>query len=152
MPKIKNKSAAIDEILARLPAAQRIALERIRKLIPTIAPAAEECISYGLPAFRIAGRPLIAFGAAKKHCSVFPMSGTIVAKLAPALERFETSKGTIRFTPENPIPAMLLKKIVKARAAEIAALADKSMRSPPQERQRGHRKAQTSKRRISRDG
>jgi uncharacterized protein YdhG (YjbR/CyaY superfamily) len=109
----------IDEYLATVSAEQRAALQRIRKAVRAAAPGAEECISYGLPAFRIDGKGLAAFGAASSHCSFFPMSGKTVATLAEDLEGYDTSKGTIRFPPGNPLPAALVKKLVKARMAEI---------------------------------
>lgn len=123
--------ATIDEYLARVPAEQRAALQALRRTIRAAAPAAEECISYLMPAFR-QGRMLVAFAAAKAHCSFFPMSSTTVAAHAKELARFETSKGTIRFTPERSLPATVVRKIVRARLAENAALdAGRPKRSAP---------------------
>lgn len=116
-----RKTNPIDAYLAKLPADQRAALGRLRKQIRAAAPKAEECLSYGLPAFRHAGRPLVGFGASAKHCSLFPMNGTTVAAFKAELEDFSTSKGTIRFTPDRPLPAALVRRIVKARVAENAA-------------------------------
>jgi uncharacterized protein YdhG (YjbR/CyaY superfamily) len=86
-------------------------------LIRAAAPEAEECISYGMPAFR-QGRMLVAFAAAAKHCSFFPMSGKTVAAHADLLAPYDTSKGTIRFPPEKPLPAALVRRLVKARLEE----------------------------------
>lgn len=111
----------IDTYLAALPAEQRRALEKLRRTIRAAAPRAEEGISYGLAAFRLDGRPLVAFGATPNHLSFFPMSGTMVAAFKDQLAGYSTSKGTIRFQPDKPIPAALLKKIVQARIAENSA-------------------------------
>jgi uncharacterized protein YdhG (YjbR/CyaY superfamily) len=114
-PGIKAKT--IDDYLAALSDDKRAALEKLRKTIRAAAPAAEECISYGLPAFRLNG-PLVAFGATANHCAFYPMSGSTVAAHKDALEGYDTSKGTIRFQPDKPLPATLVRKIVRARIAE----------------------------------
>jgi uncharacterized protein YdhG (YjbR/CyaY superfamily) len=119
----KSKAAknSIDDYLAALPDDQRGTLERLRKAIRTAAPRAEECISYQLPAFRLDGQLLVAFGATAKHCGFYPMSGTAVAAHGDELKGYSTSKGTIRFQPDKPLPAALVRKIVKYRIAENAA-------------------------------
>ena len=109
-----------DTYLATLPPAQRAALEKLRKTIKSAAPKAEECISYQLCAFRQNG-PLVAFGATKNHCALYLMSGTTLENFKADLIKFHTSKGTIRFQPENPLPATLIRKLVKARIAENVA-------------------------------
>jgi uncharacterized protein YdhG (YjbR/CyaY superfamily) len=101
-----------------LPEDDRLALERLRKIVHAMAPGAEECVSYGLAAFRHNGRMLVALGAAKSHCSFYLMSNQTVAQFAHELERFETRTGTIRFQPDQPLPAALVKKLVRARIAE----------------------------------
>lgn len=122
MAKRTSKPAGIHAAyLAGIGPDQRAALERLRAAILAAAPRAEEGVSYGLPAFRLDGKPLAAFSAAKNHCSFYPMSGALVAQHADALAGFDTSKGTIRFTPEKPLPAALVRKIVKARIAEMAS-------------------------------
>lgn len=108
----------MDAYLAALGDDQRQALERLRRTIRAAAPRAEECISYGVPAFRLDGKVLVGFGAAKEHCTFFPMSGTTVAAHTRELKRYETSKGAVRFTVERPLPAALVRKLVKARIAE----------------------------------
>src|SRR5512139_2025981 len=100
-----SRANAIDDYLARLPREQRAALERIRKAIRAAVPKGEECISYGVPAFRVDGKVLVGFGAASGHCTFFPMSGTITAAHRDELSRYETSKGAIRFPAERPLPA-----------------------------------------------
>jgi uncharacterized protein YdhG (YjbR/CyaY superfamily) len=111
----------VDGYLAALPADQRAALERLRRTIRAAAGDAQECIRYGLPAFELDGRPLVYFGAAAEHCSFYPGSGAAVAAFAEELAGYDTSKGTIRFTPRAPLPAGLVRRIVKARIAENRA-------------------------------
>lgn len=114
------KPKTIDEYLAAVSADKRAALEKLRKTIKAAAPKAEECISYGMPAFRLNGRVLVCFGAGANHCAFYPSSGSIVAAFAEELKGYDTSKGTIRFAADKPLPAALVKKIVKARIAENA--------------------------------
>jgi uncharacterized protein YdhG (YjbR/CyaY superfamily) len=113
-----GKPKTVDDYLAALPRDQRAALEGIRKAIRAAVPEGEECISYGVPAFRVDGRVLVGFGAASRHCTFFPMSGTITATHAAELSRYETSKGAIRFPAERPLPATLVRKLVRWRLAE----------------------------------
>jgi uncharacterized protein YdhG (YjbR/CyaY superfamily) len=115
-----SKPRTIDEYLAAVSDDQRAALEKLRKTIKSAAPKAEECISYQLAAFRLHGRPLVAFGATATHCAFYPMSGSTVAAHKDELEGYQTSKGTIRFQASKPLPAALVKKLVKARIAEMA--------------------------------
>ena len=111
------KPQSIDDYLARLPDEQREALQKLRIIIRRVAPHAEECISYGIPAFRQNGM-LVGFGATPKHCAFYLMSSTMVENFAKELEKYDTSKGTIRFQPDQPLPATLVRKLVKARLAE----------------------------------
>ena len=115
MPRIKAKT--IDEYLGALNDDQRTALEKLRKTIQAAAPKAEECISYGLPAFRLNGL-LVAFGAATNHSAFYPMSASTIADHKKDLKGYDTSKGTIRFPAGKPLPATLVRKLVKARIAE----------------------------------
>jgi uncharacterized protein YdhG (YjbR/CyaY superfamily) len=115
---MKGKPRTIDEYLAPLSADKRAALKKLRRAIRAAAPKAEECISYGLAAFRLDGRPLVAFGATGTHCAFYPMSSTTVAAHEDELAAYDTSKGTIRFPPDRPLPAALVRKVVKARIAE----------------------------------
>lgn len=108
----------IDAYLAGLEKDQRAALERVRKAVKAAAPRAEEGFSYGLPAFRLDGKPIAGFAAAASHCSYYPMSGAIVEALADDLAGYETSKGAIRFPPSAVLPAALIRKLVRARIAE----------------------------------
>jgi len=95
---------------------KRRALEKLRKDIKAAAPKVEECISYGVPSYRLNGKFLMSYGAAAKHCAFYP--GATVQRLGKELSGYDTSKGTIRFSADKPLPATLVRKIVKARIAE----------------------------------
>ncbi len=112
-----GKPRTIDEYLAALSDEKRAALEKLRRTIRTAAPKAEECISYQLPAFRLNGM-LVAFGASANHCAFYPMSSATVEAHKDELQGYDTSKGTIRFQAAKPLPAALVRKLVKARIAE----------------------------------
>jgi len=105
----------INEYLRTVPSDQRAALNKLRRTIRAAFPRAEECISYGIPAFRLDGRVVAWFAAAARHCSFFP--GGVVDSFKSELADYETSKGTIRFQPDHPLPAGLVKKLIKARIA-----------------------------------
>jgi uncharacterized protein YdhG (YjbR/CyaY superfamily) len=107
----------IDEYLSRLPADQRAALQKLRAMIRAAAPKAEEAINYQIPMFRLNGM-LVGFGARKGHCALYTMSKATVKALGSELAAFDTSPGTIRFSPEAPLPAALVKKVVRLRVAE----------------------------------
>ena len=115
---MKTKPKTIDEYLAGVSAEKRAALEKLRKAVRSVAPKAEEYISYGLAAFRLNGRPLVAFGATAKHCAFYLMSSSTVAAHKDELKDYDTSKGTIRFQADDPLPVALVRKLVKARIAE----------------------------------
>ena len=119
---MNRKPKDIDHYLSKLGAEQRKTLEKLRQAIRRAAPKAVECISYQIPAYRLEGRLLVAFGAAKKHCSFFPMSSATLKRHQKELRGYETSKGTIRFSIDEPLPARLVGKIVKARMAQNAAI------------------------------
>jgi uncharacterized protein YdhG (YjbR/CyaY superfamily) len=102
--------------LAALPKEQRAALEKIRKTIRSAAPKAEEVISYGIPAFRYNGYGLVWFAAWKDHLSLYP----IPRGFQRDLKGYKTAKGTIQFAPDKPLPATLVRKLVRARLAETA--------------------------------
>ncbi len=107
----------IDEYLAGIPEPARSTLNKVRAAIRSAAPAeATEAISYGIPTFKYKGS-LIAFAAFSNHCSLFPMSGSVIEMFKDELKAFQTSKGTIRFPMDKPLSAALLKKMVKARVA-----------------------------------
>ena len=116
----KTKIKSVTDYLNELPENVYIALENIRQIIKYLVPDAEETISYQVPSYKYKGM-LVGFGAAKNHCSFFVMSSTLLNDFKDDIQGFETSTGTIRFTPEKPIPNDLITKIVMARLAENEA-------------------------------
>jgi len=115
-----KKARTIDEYLEGLTVEKRAALEKVRRAVHAAAPGAEECISYGMPAFRLNGKLIAGFKAAAHHCSYHPMSGATVATLKADLGTYDTSPGTIRFSPSAGLPVTLIRKLVRARIAEVA--------------------------------
>jgi uncharacterized protein YdhG (YjbR/CyaY superfamily) len=111
---------SVDEYLTNVPADMHRALQKLRKTIRAAAPEAEEVISYQMPAFRHHWM-LGYYAAFKDHCSFFVGSATARRKFARELKPFAAGKGTVRFTPQKPLPAELVKRIVKERVAENEA-------------------------------
>ena len=118
MAPMKQKSRTIDDYLAGVSPDERAVLQKLRETIHAVAPKAEECISYGIPAFRLNGRSLVFFGAWANHCSIYPGSSTMLRKFRGDLKGFQITKGTIRFSSDNPLPLALVKKLIKARIVE----------------------------------
>jgi len=114
-----KRSPAVNAYLAKLPADKRAALQRLRKTIHAMLPRAEETVSYGVPAVRLNGRVVVWFAAASRHCSFFP--GGVVQDFKRELKNYSISKGTIRFTPDQTLPATLVRKLIRARLAQMAA-------------------------------
>jgi uncharacterized protein YdhG (YjbR/CyaY superfamily) len=113
--------AGVEDYLAALPEDQRAALEKLRETIRAAAPEATETISYQMPTFKLRGRVLVYYAAFKDHCSLFPASEAVMEALGQELKPYFSGKGTLRFTPDKPIPVAIVKKIVKARIEENAA-------------------------------
>jgi len=111
-----KKFASVAAYLRAVPPAPRAALQRLRTTIKAAAPEATEVISYGIPMFKLHGM-LVGYAAFKEHCSLF-MSTYITRALKQELASYDTSKGTIRFTADRPLPAALVRKLVKARIAQ----------------------------------
>lgn len=116
------KAKNVEAYLARLPNDQRAALERLREQVHAAAPGATETLAYGIPTFVREGN-LVHMAAFKSHCSFFPGSGGVTLALASELEGYTMAKGTIHFTPDKPLPAALVKRIVRMRVAENEARA-----------------------------
>jgi uncharacterized protein YdhG (YjbR/CyaY superfamily) len=112
----------VDNFLAHLSADKRAALEKLRRTIRTVVPKAEECISYGVPSFRLDGKLLVAYGAGAKHCAFYPGAHPIEVH-KDELKAYGTSKGTVRFPAESPLPVALVRKMVKTRLAQHTARA-----------------------------
>ena len=123
---MKTKTHAVtthDEYLAALSDDKRRALEKLRKDIKAAAPRAEECISYGIPGFRLNGKLLVSYAAAAKHCAFYP--GSTLQVFTKEMKSYDTSgKGTVRFPMDEPLPSAFVKKIVKARIAEQTGSGD----------------------------
>jgi uncharacterized protein YdhG (YjbR/CyaY superfamily) len=126
----------VDAYLAVTPQPHRATLEKLRRDILAAAPFLEEVISYGMPTFKHGkGYGIVAFAASKNHCSLFPMSKAVGQNLGGA---WLSGASTLQFEPDKPLPATMVKKIVKARLAENAVLneARDARRKPPQSLQR----------------
>ncbi len=109
---------AVESYFAAVPEPARSTLQKVRAAIRAAAPAeATEGLSYGMPAFRYKGA-LVCYAAFKNHCSFFPMSLAVLADLTDELSTYQTSKGTLQFPQDKPLPATLIKRMVKARVAE----------------------------------
>jgi uncharacterized protein YdhG (YjbR/CyaY superfamily) len=118
--KIKETTSTkdVDEYLAAVPEEARATLEKLRKAIRAAAPRATEHISYGMPTFKMDGRFLVSYAAWKKHCSLYPVSAHSLEEIGEDPEGYDVSKGTIRFPPDEPLSAALVRKLVRARIAE----------------------------------
>ncbi len=112
----------IDDYLADVPPPARVKLEKLRSIILSVAPEAEEVISYAMPAFKYHGM-LVGFAAWKNHVGFYPWNSRTVKEFNEELKEYSTSKGAIQFPLEKPIPVTLVKKIVKARMNENLAKA-----------------------------
>ncbi|MEA2337402.1 MAG: hypothetical protein QOE82_1409 [Thermoanaerobaculia bacterium] len=113
------KPHTIDDYLAPLSPEKRAALEKLRKDIRSAAPEAEESISYDIPGFRLDGRLLVSFGTAANHVAFYPGAHPIEVH-REELDGYDTSKGTIRFPADKPLPSALVRKLVKTRIEEYA--------------------------------
>ena len=108
----------IDEFLETVPEEQRAALQQLRATIHAAQPGLEEAISYGVPAFKYKGKPFVSMGAAKAHCAFYVQSPAVMNAYSDDLVGYDTAKGTVRFRSDEPLPAELVTKLVRARVAE----------------------------------
>ena len=117
-PKLADSAEGVDAYLAEVPEPARTTLLKMRAMIRSVVPAeATEGLSYGMPAFRYKGA-LVAYAAFKDHCSFFPMQASLIDEMKDKLKNYRTSKGTLQFPQDKPLPATLLKQMVKLRIAE----------------------------------
>ncbi len=117
----KDSIESVEEYLAKVPEPAQSTLRKVRASIKAAAPKdATEGISYGMPAFRYKGA-LVAYAAFKSHCSFFPMQASLIDQMKDDLKAYRTAKGTLQFAVDKPLPASLIKKMVKARVAENEA-------------------------------
>jgi len=111
----------VDDYLASLPAEAQAALTKLRKAIRAAAPAATEALSFDHPAFMLNGKRLVQYWASREHCSLYVMTPAFVEAHAEDLKDYDASGATIRFPANKPLPATLVKKLIKARVAESDA-------------------------------
>jgi uncharacterized protein YdhG (YjbR/CyaY superfamily) len=116
MPDVSTKE--IDQYLDTLDERKRATLAQLRDTIVAIVPNAEQCISYGMPAFKLRGRTIAGFAAFKSHLSYVPHSGSVIPQLAKETEGYTKTKGSLHFPVDEPLPKKLVKKLLDARMAE----------------------------------
>ena len=116
---MKIKATTIDEYLNGVNTDQRAALDRLRRIISSAVPDAEECISYSMPAFRWNGKVIGGFAATREGGSYYPFSGTTLDTLGEALAGYSRTKSGLHFTRESPLPRALVEKLLDARMAEV---------------------------------
>jgi uncharacterized protein YdhG (YjbR/CyaY superfamily) len=109
----------IDTYLAGIDEPKRSTLEALRRSILSFVPDAEECLSYGVPGFRVNGTVVAGFAAAKKHLSYFPHSGSVLDQIDEDLEGYDHAKGTLRFPIDEPLPDALVEKLLSVRIGMI---------------------------------
>ena len=117
----KDGAAAVRAYLAGLPPKARTRLKEMRALIRAAAPEAVESVSYGIPTYKIAGRPWVYCAAFKHHTSLYPMTAAIRRTYAAALKGYKMSTGTVQFLLDKPLPVTLVKRLLRARLAEVRA-------------------------------
>lgn len=109
----------IDRYLAALGEPERSTLEALRRSIMEVVPEAQQAISYGMPAFKVKGKTVAGFAAFKNHLSYLPHSGSVLAMLPDEIAPYETSKGTLKFAIDTPLPKRLVKKLITTRMGEL---------------------------------
>jgi uncharacterized protein YdhG (YjbR/CyaY superfamily) len=119
-PKLGRVTAPdVDEYLASVDEPKRSTLEAVRRTILEVVPDAEECISYGMPAYRVGGKVVAGFAAFKRHLSYLPHSGSVFTELAGDLAGYEHSSGALRFAVDTPLPRPLIERLVAVRMQQL---------------------------------
>jgi uncharacterized protein YdhG (YjbR/CyaY superfamily) len=108
----------IDEYLATLDEPARATLSQLRDTIVAVVPDAEQCISYGMPAFKLRGKTIAGFAAFRSHLSYLPHSGSVLPQLAKETEGYAQTKGSLHFPADKPLPTKIVKKLLEARMAD----------------------------------
>jgi uncharacterized protein YdhG (YjbR/CyaY superfamily) len=116
----KTGSASVDDCIAAQPAPSQRVLKQLRRTIRAAIPDADESISYGIPAYKLHGRPVVYFAAWQRHYSLYPSSAGLVAAFKKELAPYELAKGTIRFPISEPVPVQLIEDIARLRAREAS--------------------------------
>ncbi len=112
---------SVDEYLNSAPEPQRTTLTALRVTLREVLPNAEEALSYGVPAFKVRGKPVAGYAFFKQHCSYFPHSGSVLQEIADELADFRWSKGTLQFPVDTPLPAELVRRLVEVRLEQLDA-------------------------------
>ena len=129
----RTEFKSVDEYIASQPEAVRGVLKRVRSIIRTAVPGAEEVISYQIPTYKVNGRAVIHFAGWKQHYSLYPSTDHVVAAFKDDLARYEVSRGTIRFPLSEPVPVKLIEAVARFRAKEVAAR-EKAKAAAPKKR------------------
>ena len=108
----------VDSYLAEVPEPGRGTLEELRRAILAVIPDAEQCISYGMPAFKVQGKTVAGFAAFKNHLSYLPHSGSVLDALADEVSGYGQTKGSLHFPADEPLPAALVERLVTTRLRE----------------------------------
>lgn len=111
----------VDAYLDGAPEPQRSTLQALRATLRELLPDATEGMSYGMPAFVVGGKSVAGYAWAKRHCSYYPHSGTVLTELADLLEGYERSTGTLRFPVDEPLPPELVARLVEVKLAELGS-------------------------------
>jgi uncharacterized protein YdhG (YjbR/CyaY superfamily) len=117
-PDPKQFAADVRKYIAALPPPARKRMQQVRALVRSTVPGAVEHFSYGIPGFKLDGQPLVWYAAFKAHTSLYPITPPLLRALKVDVSAYETSKGTIRFPLSKPLPAPLVKVLVRGRAAD----------------------------------
>jgi len=115
----RSNVSTVDEYIAAQPQAVRATLARVRQTIRKAVPKAEELISYGMPVYKLGGKPFVYFAAWKQHYSLYPATRRVCDALGPELAPYKVQKATIRFKFSDPVPEKLIARVAKSRAQEV---------------------------------